>query len=191
MKTWMVWKQGQEKKITIREARRRKTQFLNCSARVPAGSSPPCCRSVGTQEARRCPEAYRRWHWGTGHSFLGKMPEAWLWPGFSRDQSPRQLGRWFDGLMASCGAVQLKVIFLSLPSASASLWLSCSPGKRGHGAPNMELLGVGTPVLARPVALLLNQVAAPQTETCFLYSRVTKGKGPRPMHAPISGLFYS
>lgn len=37
-------------KITIREVNRRKTQFLNCSAHVPAGSSLSHCRSVGTQE---------------------------------------------------------------------------------------------------------------------------------------------
>lgn len=37
-------------KITIREAKKRKIQLLNCSARVPAGISLSHGRSVRTQE---------------------------------------------------------------------------------------------------------------------------------------------
>lgn len=54
-------------KITIREARRRKIQFLNCSAHVPAGSSPPRCRSAGTQGcsvlSRGLGDVGKRGHW--------------------------------------------------------------------------------------------------------------------------------
>lgn len=81
-------------KITIREVRRRKMQFLNCLARVPAGSSPPHCRSVGAQEDLMLPR-------GLGDVGKGASATAFwercLGPGFDldfrRDQSLSQRGR--------------------------------------------------------------------------------------------------
>lgn len=83
-----------ETKITIREARRRKMQFLNCSAYVPAGSSPPPCRSVGTQEGQLLSR-------GLGEAGKGASATA-IWErclkpcfdlDFRRDQSLSQRGR--------------------------------------------------------------------------------------------------
>lgn len=69
-------------------------QFLNCSARVPAGSSPPRCRSVGTQNdpmlSRGLGDAGKG-AWAT--AFRERCPR----PGFDldlgRDQSLSQRGR--------------------------------------------------------------------------------------------------
>lgn len=73
MKTWDGLKAGT--KITIREARGERCAFLNCSAHVPAGSSPQRCRNVGSSMLSR---SLGMWARNAGHSFLGKMLEAWL-----------------------------------------------------------------------------------------------------------------
>ena len=89
MKTWDGLKAGT--KITIREARRRKMRFLNCSAHVPAGSSPQRYRNVGSLMLSR----------GLGDVGKGALATA-FWercprPGFDldfrRDQSLSRIGR--------------------------------------------------------------------------------------------------
>lgn len=81
-------------KITIREVRRRNMQFLNCSAQVPAGSSPPRCRSVAPRRTQCCPERPKGCgQRGTDHSFLERCPRPGFDLDFGGDQSLSQRGR--------------------------------------------------------------------------------------------------